>query len=183
MMLIGYARVSTNDQRLDLQLNALEALGCKKIYQDQISGLKKDRPGLQQALEQLREGDVFVIWKLDRLGRSVKDLISFVETLEKQQVNFKSLTEQIDTTTSQGRFIFNIMASLAQMERDLVAERTRAGLTAAKAKGRIGGRRRLMTKSKIESARSLLTSGIPAKDVARDLGVSVPTLYKWVPAG
>ena len=181
-MLIGYARVSTSDQKLDLQKDALTAAGCERLYEDQISGLKKDRPGLQKVLDQLREGDTLIVWKLDRLGRSVKDLIVFVESLEKRKIHFKSLTDQIDTTTPQGKFVFNIMASLAQMERELILERTRAGLTAARAKGRIGGRKRLMTQSKIDSAKSLLSQGTPAREVANNLGISIPTLYKWVPA-
>lgn len=181
-MLIGYARVSTSDQKLDLQKDALTAAGCERLYEDQISGLKKDRPGLQKALDHLREGDTLIVWKLDRLGRSVKDLIVFVESLEKRKIHFKSLTDQIDTTTPQGKFVFNIMASLAQMERELILERTRAGLNAARAKGRIGGRKRLMTQSKIDSAKSLLSQGTPAREVADNLGISIPTLYKWVPA-
>lgn len=181
-MLIGYCRVSTTDQKLDLQKDALLAAGCERIFEDHISGLKKDRQGLNEALSYIRDGDTLVIWKLDRLGRSVKDLIIFVEQLEKRNINFKSLTDQIDTTTPQGRFVFNIMASLAQMERDLIAERTKAGLMAARAKGRIGGRKRLMTESKVEAARSLLLNGTPIKEVANNLGVAVKTLYKWLPA-
>ncbi len=181
-MLVGYARVSTLEQSLDLQTKALEEAGCKKIYEDRISGLRADRPGLAQALEQLREGDTFVVWKLDRLGRSVKDLIQFVTHLETNKIHFKSLTDQIETSSPMGKFFFHIMASLAQMERELIGERTRAGLNAAKQRGRIGGRKRKMTPSKVESAKKLLASGTPPKEVARDLGVSIPTLYKWVPA-
>ena len=181
-MLIGYARVSTQDQNLDLQLEALKHAGCEKIYEDKISCLRADKPGLEQALEQLREGDTFVVWKLDRLGRNVKSLIEFATKLEKSKVHFKSLTDQIDTSSSMGRFFFHVMASLAQMERELIVERTRAGLRAAKQRGRIGGRKRRMTDSKIESAKKLLADGIPPKEVADNLGVSIPTLYRWVPA-
>ena len=181
-MHIGYARVSTADQNIDLQTLALKEVGCKKIYVDQISGLRADRPGLQNALDQLREGDTFVVWKLDRLGRSVKGIIDFVATLEDCNANFKSITDHIDTSTTMGRFFFHIMASLAQMERELIAERTKAGLDAAKQRGRIGGRKRQMTPSKVESAKKLLASGIPPKEVASNLGVSIPTLYRWVPA-
>lgn len=183
-MLIGYARVSTEEQSLDLQLDALEKAGCEptRIYKDKISGLKSKRPGLDKALGQLRPGDVFVIWKLDRLGRSVKGLVDFVAELEKQDVQFKSLTDGIDTTTPTGRFFFHIMASLAQMERELIAERTRAGLAAARKRGRVGGRKRSMTQSKLESAKKLLDDGMPPKEVAENLGVSVPTLYRWLPA-
>lgn len=183
-MLIGYARVSTEEQSLDLQLDTLEKAGCEptRIYKDKISGLKSKRPGLDEALGQLRPGDVFVIWKLDRLGRSVKNLVDFVADLETQEVQFKSLTDGIDTTTPTGRFFFHVMASLAQMERELIVERTRAGLAAAKKRGRVGGRKRSMTKSKLESARKLLADGIPPKEVAENLGVSLPTLYRWLPA-
>jgi DNA invertase Pin-like site-specific DNA recombinase len=181
-MYIGYARVSKGDQNLDLQKQALESMGCKKIYQDQISGLRADRPGLNKALEQLRENDTFVVWKLDRLGRSVKELIEFVAELEKNKIHFKSITDQIDTSTPAGRFFFHLMASLAQMERELIVERTRAGLDAARLRGRIGGRKRLMSSSKIESAKKLLANGIPPREVAANLGVSIPTLYRWIPA-
>ncbi len=181
-MLIGYARVSTLDQNLDLQKKALKEAGCKKIYEDQLSGLRAERPGLNQALEQLRAGDTFVVWKLDRLGRNVKNLIEFVTNLETHKIHFKSLTDQIDTTSSMGRFFFHVMASLAQMERELIVERTRAGLNAAKQRGRIGGRKRRMTPSKVESAKTLLAKGTPPKEVAKDLGVSIPTLYRWIPA-
>lgn len=181
-MLIGYARVSTVDQNLDLQKEALKQAGCAKIYQDTISGLRANRPGLDQAVEHLREGDTFVVWKLDRLGRSVKNLIEFVNRLEKNKVNFKSLTDQIDTSSTMGRFFFHVMASLAQMERELIVERTRAGLNTARLQGRIGGRKRRMTVSKVESAKQLLANGIAPREVANNLGVSVPTLYRWVPA-
>jgi DNA invertase Pin-like site-specific DNA recombinase len=181
-MYIGYARVSKGDQNLDLQKQALESRGCKKIYQDQISGLRVDRPGLNKALAQLRENDTFVVWKLDRLGRSVKGLIEFVADLEKNKIHFKSITDQIDTSTPAGRFFFHLMASLAQMERELIVERTRAGLDAARLRGRIGGRKRLMSSSKIESAKKLLATSIPPREVAANLGVSIPTLYRWIPA-
>lgn len=181
-MFIGYARVSTQDQNLDLQYQALMEAGCKKIYEDQSSGLRGDRPGLEKAIDQLREGDTFVVWKLDRLGRNVKNLIEFTIKLEEKQVHFKSLTDHIDTSTPMGRFFFHVMASIAQMERELIAERTRAGLEAARKRGRVGGRKRQMTPSKIESAKKLLANGIPPKEVANNLGVSVPTLYRWVPA-
>ena len=181
-MLIGYARVSTQDQNLDLQHEALKQAGCEKLYEDKISGLRADKPGLEQALEQLREGDTFVVWKLDRLGRSVKNLIEFTNQLEKNKIHFKSLTDHIDTSSPTGRFFFHIMASLAQMEKELIVERTRTGLRAAKQRGRIGGRKRRMTDSKIESAKKLLADGIPPKEVAGNLGISIPTLYRWIPA-
>jgi len=181
-MMIGYARVSTQDQNLDLQTEALTRAGCEKIYEDKISGVRAERPGLTRTLEMLREGDTLVVWKLDRLGRSVKQLVDMVGELHKQGVQFKSLTDAIDTGTPAGRFFFHVMASLAEMERELIIERTRAGLDAARQLGRKGGRKPKMTGSKIESAKRLLATGIPHKDVAKDLGVSVPTLYRWLPA-
>ena len=181
-MLIGYARVSTQDQNLDLQLEALTKAGCKKVFDDKISGSRAERPGLTKALELLREGDTLVVWKLDRLGRSVKNLVDLISELHRQGVQFKSLTDAIDTGTPSGRFFFHVMASLAEMERELTVERTRAGLELARQLGRKGGRKRQMTDSKIESAKKLLASGTPPRDVAKNLGVSVPTLYRWIPA-
>ncbi|PSB15232.1 DNA invertase [Phormidesmis priestleyi ULC007] len=130
----------------------------------------------------LREGDSLVVWKLDRLGRRVKHLVDLVGELHQQGIQLKSLTDSIDTATPSGRFFFHVMASLAEMERELNAERTRAGLEVARQLGRKGGRKRQMTDSKIESAKQLLTNGVPPRDVAKNLGVSVPTLYRWVPA-
>lgn len=181
-MLVGYARVSTQDQNLDMQKRELKMAGCDKIYEDAISGRQMDRPGLNLALEVIREGDTLVVWKLDRLGRSLKQLIALVEDLAQRGIHFKSMTDNIDTQTPAGRFFFHVMASLAEMERELIIERTRAGLDAARAQGRTGGRKRQMTDSKIESAKKLLATGIPPKDVAKNLGVSTPTLYRWIPA-
>jgi DNA invertase Pin-like site-specific DNA recombinase len=181
-LLIGYARVSTQDQSLELQKRELKKAGCKKIYEDVISGKQADRPGLTMALEVLRKDDTLVVWKLDRFGRSLKQLISLTEDLEKRGVHFRSLTDSIDTHTTAGRFFFHVMASLAEMERELIVERTQAGLRAARAMGRIGGRKRLMTDSKIASAKKLLASGVPAREIAANLGVSLPTLYRWIPA-
>lgn len=181
-MLVGYARVSTQDQHLELQLSELRKIGCEKLYQDQLSGTKNNRPGLRLALEVLRQGDMLVVWKLDRLGRTVTGLIDLINQLQKKDIHFKSITDNVDTSTPSGRFFFHVMASLAQMEQELVAERTKAGLAAAKAQGRIGGRKRKMTKSKMVSAKKLLIDGIPPKDIARDLGISIPTLYRWIPA-
>jgi DNA invertase Pin-like site-specific DNA recombinase len=181
-MLIGYARVSTQDQNLELQREALTKAGCLKLFQDKVSGTRAERPGLAKALEMLREGDTLVVWKLDRLGRSVKQLVDLVGQLHKQDVQFKSLTDAIDTGTPSGRFFFHVMASLAEMERELTVERTRAGLEVARQLGRTGGRKRKMTASKIESAKKLLASGVPPKDVAKHLSVSIPTLYRHIPA-
>ena len=181
-MLIGYARVSTQDQKLDLQAEALAKAGCKKIFDDKISGSHAERPGLAKLQEALRDGDTLVVWKLDRLGRSVKHLVDLVGELHKRGVQFKSLTDAIDTGTASGRFFFHVMASLAEMERELTIERTQAGLKVARQLGRTGGRKRQMTESKIKSAKKLLASGVPPRDVAANLGVSVPTLYRWIPA-
>ncbi|WP_317891009.1 recombinase family protein [Granulicella arctica] len=181
-MLVGYARVSTQDQNLELQTEALQKAGCKKIFEDRVSGTRAERPGLMQARESLRAGDTLVVWKLDRLGRSVKHLVDLVGDLQKQGVQFKSLTDSIDTGTASGRFFFHVMASLAEMERELIVERTRAGLEVARQLGRTGGRKRQMTETKVKAAKKLLASGVPARDVASNLGVSVPTLYRWVPA-
>ncbi len=181
-MLIGYARVSTDDQNLALQTQTLTEIGCAKIYEDKISGTKTNRPGLQLALEVLRHGDTLVVWKLDRLGRTVKGLIDLINQLHQKDIHFKSITDNVDTSTPSGRFFFHVMASLAQMERELIAERTKAGLASAKLLGRVGGRKRKMTSSKIESAKKLLASGVLPKEVAKNLGVSVPTLYRWIPA-
>ncbi|MDH3604759.1 MAG: recombinase family protein [Candidatus Tectomicrobia bacterium] len=181
-MLIGYARVSTEEQSLDLQLDALRQAGCTRIFSDKASATRVHRPGLSEARSQLREGDVLVVWKLDRLGRSVKGLVDLVGELAKEDVQFRSLTDGIDTTTPNGRFFFHMMASLAQMERELTAERTKAGLDAARKRGRLIGRRRRMTPGKIESAKQLLGGGMPPREVANNLGVSIPTLYRWVPA-
>ena len=181
-MLLGYARVSTQDQNLDLQIEALTQAGCKRIFEDKISGSRAERPGLAKALDMMREGDTLVVWKLDRLGRSVKQLVDLVGVLHRLGVQFKSLTDAIDTGTPSGRFFFHVMASLAEMERELIVERTRAGLDVARQLGRKGGRKRQMTDSKIVSAKKLLVSGVPPRDVAKNLGVSLPTLYRWVPA-
>lgn len=181
-MRIGYARVSTDEQSLALQLDALERDGCERVFSDKASGNRLDRPGLQEAMSHLRGQDTLVVWKLDRLGRGVKGLVDLVADLEGKGVHFRSLTDQIDTSTPAGRFFFHVMASLAQMERELIIERTRAGLEASRRMGRVGGRKRLMTESKVESARRLLAGGLPPGEVAKNLGVSIPTLYRWLPA-
>ena len=181
-MLIGYARVSTQDQNLDLQIDALTNAECKKIFHEKTSGSRAIRPEFSKALEALREGDTLVVWKLDRLGRSVKNLVDLVGELHKLGIQFKSLADAIDTAPPSGRFFFHVMASLAQMERELTVERTRAGLEPARKLGRKGGRKRRMTDSKIESAKRLLANGVPPRDVALNLDVSIPTLYRWVPA-
>src|SRR6202007_3443056 len=179
---IVYARVSTRDQNLEMQLDALNKAGCKRIFTDKLSGAQVERPGLQEALSHLREADTLVVWKLDRLGRSVKGLVDLVNELEAQKVHFQSITDGVDTKTPAGRFFFHVMETLAQMERELILERTRVGLEVARSQGRVGGRKRRMTDSKVQAARKLLASGTPPNEVALSLGVSVPTLYRWVPA-
>ena len=180
-MLIGYARVSTEEQKLDLQLEALEKAGCSRVFTDQVSGAASDRPGLMAALSHLREGDTLAVWKLDRLGRTVKGLVELVGDLQGRGIQFTSLTDGIDTSTPAGRFFFHVMAALSEMERDLIRERTRAGLAVARARGRLGGRKRAMTESKVESAKLLLARGVAPKDVASNLSVSIATLYRWLP--
>lgn len=177
-MLIGYARVSTSEQSLDLQIDALAKVGCFQVGTDQVSGAADKRPGLEYALSYLRPGDTFVVWKLDRLGRSVRGLIDFVERLREQKIEFRSLTDGIDTSTTSGKFFFHVMAAMAEMERDLIRERTQAGLAAARARGRVGGRRRVMDASKLDNARKLLEAGVSPTDVARNLGVGRATLYR-----
>ncbi len=181
-MLIGYARVSTTDQDLALQLDALAAAGCEKVFTDKASGTKVSRSGLSEALAYARPGDSVVIWKLDRLGRSMKGLVDLAADLESRAINLRSLTDGIDTTTAAGRFFFHIMAALAVMERDLILERTKAGLAAARKAGRVGGRPRALPPAKMAIAGKLLAADTPPKEVAATLGVSLATIYRYFPA-
>jgi len=181
-MLIGYIRVSTSEQNTDLQRNALMSANCDLILEDKISGKSRDRPGLKKALRALGRGDTLVVWKLDRLGRSMQHLVMLTEELRERGVNFRSLTDSIDTSTPMGRFFFHVMGALAEMERELIVERTRAGLAAAREKGRIGGRRRLMTPEITERARRMLAQGATLLQVSLVIGVSVKTLYRYIPA-
>ncbi|WP_373392779.1 recombinase family protein [Raoultella ornithinolytica] len=180
-MLIGYARVSTGDQNLELQKNALIRAECEQIFEDTASGKNARRPGLKRALRRLRPGDVLVVWKLDRLGRSVRDLITLVSELQARGVNFRSLTDSIDTSTAAGRFFFHVMSALAEMERELIVERTRAGLAVAREQGRVGGRRRVMTPDVVARARRMLENGATRQQVADVIGVGVKTVYKYFP--
>ena len=178
-MLIGYARVSTIDQNLDLQMDALKTAGCDKVFADKLSGAKDDRPGLQEALEYAREGDTLVVWRLDRLGRSLPHLIQTTTGLEQRGVGFKSLQEGIDTTTSGGKLVFHIFAALAEFERSLTRERTQAGLKAARARGRNGGRPKALTDHQLKMAEAML--GAPDTtmvQVAEHFGVARSTLYR-----
>jgi DNA invertase Pin-like site-specific DNA recombinase len=177
-MLIGYARVSKDEQNLDLQVDALTAAGVERIFRDKESGAKADRKGLAEALSHLRKGDVLTVWKLDRLGRSTIQLMMLLNDLHERGIDFKSLTEGIDTTTSFGRFFFTMSAALAQLERDRLIERTNAGLKAAKARGRTGGRKPKLTADQIEMAKGLLENGKPPRDVAKAFGVGRSTLYR-----
>ena len=181
-MEIGYARISTGEQTLNLQLDALNAAGCSTIYQETASGAKADRPVLEEVLSYLRKGDTLVVWRLDRLGRSLEHLIDVVAGLETRGIGFRSLTEQIDTTTSGGKLIFHVFGALAEFERDLIRERTQAGLAAARARGRTGGRPRKLTDPRqLELARSLYASGqTDVATICRTLGISRATLYRAV---
>ena len=177
MSRIGYARVSTNDQDTALQIDALQKAKCSRIYQDTASGAKTERPGLAEALAYLREGDVLVVWRLDRLGRSLPHLIGTLQDLETRKVGFQSLTEAIDTTTSGGRLIFHIFGALGQFERDLIRERTRAGLAAAVARGRKGGRKAVLTPEKLARAREFMANGLSVREAAIRVKVSKTVLY------
>ena len=177
MAAIGYARVSTTDQDLALQLDALAKAGCASVFEDKASGTKADRPGLAAALGFVREGDILTVWKLDRLGRSLPHLIETVNALETRGVSFRSLTEAIDTTTPGGRLIFHIFGALGQFERDLIRERTRAGLDAAAARGRQGGRKPVMTDEKLRRAQTLLVQGLTVREVAARIKVGKTALY------
>ncbi len=181
-MLIGYARVSTEDQNLGLQQDALQKAGCAAVYSDKASGGHMSRPGLEQALALLGRGDCLIVWKLDRLGRSVKHLVEIAARFKEQGVDLRSLSDGIDTSTATGRFFFHVMSAFAEMERELIRERTNAGLAAARKRGRTGGRPKAMTASKLEAGRRLLDAGMPVGDVARSLSVSVPTVYRYFPA-
>lgn len=180
-MQIGYMRVSTNDQSTDLQRKALECADCELIFEDKMSGAKASRPGLRRALRALNEGDVLVVWKLDRLGRSMKNLVILIEELHSRGVHFRSLTDSIDTSTSMGRFFFHVMGALAEMERELIVERTRAGLAVARAAGRVGGRRPKLSPETWDQIGRLLAAGHSRAELARIYDVSEKTIYKYHP--
>ncbi|GAA4389575.1 recombinase family protein [Hymenobacter koreensis] len=182
-MVFGYARVSTPDQQLHLQTDALQAYGCAEVVQEKVSA-GKERPALQRLLTQLRPGDTLVVWKLDRLGRSLKDLVTLVTGFQKQGVQFVSLQDHLDTTTAQGRLMFNLFASLAEFERDLIRERTHAGLTAARARGRQGGRPKGLSKealSKAQAAKTLyLQRDKTVAEIGQLLSVGRATVYRYL---
>jgi DNA invertase Pin-like site-specific DNA recombinase len=185
-MLIGYARVSTQDQTLALQQDALEKIGCTKIFTDTASGAKQERKGLDDALNYVREGDTLVVWRLDRLGRSLKHLIETITQLNNRNIGFKSITENIDTTTSGGKLVFHIFGALAEFERDIIKDRTNAGLSAARARGRLGGRPKAKTldsPKKVALAQTLYENEDNTIDeICKTLNVSRATLYRYIKA-
>ena len=180
-MLIGYARVSTEDQNLDLQKDALLKIGCEKIFDDRMSGAKAERPGLTKALEMCRKGDTLVVWRLDRLGRSLKDLISLAETLKEQGIGLKSIQESIDTTTSGGQLIFHLFGALAEFERNLIRERVNAGLVAARARGKVGGRPKALDDKKRQVTIDLYRANKHSiGEICQMMGIGKTTLYKYL---
>src|SRR5918911_167374 len=183
-MLVGYARVSTQEQTLGLQQDALKKAGCERIFTDTVSGAKwtaQERIGLSEAMEFMRPGDTLVVWKLDRLGRSLKHLIETVTLLQERGIGFKSLTEQIDTTTSGGKLIFHVFGALSGFERDIIRERTQAGLTAARARGRQGGRRKTLTPKQIALVKKLYADQTtPIGDICKSFNISRMTLWRYV---
>jgi DNA invertase Pin-like site-specific DNA recombinase len=179
-MLIGYARVSTIDQRLDLQHDALRDSGCERVFTDTGSGVRAARPGLTAALEACRAGDILVVWKLDRLGRSLADLVETIQTLAARDIGLRSLQEQLDTTSSGGKLIFHLFAALAEFERDLIRERTKAGLAAARARGRKGGRPRGVDEKKRKAALALKRDPqYSVREICEIVGISRNTYYKY----
>jgi DNA invertase Pin-like site-specific DNA recombinase len=183
-MQIGYARVSTQDQNPALQLDALEEAGCEKIFMEKASGAQRDRSELHAALEYIRPGDTLVVWKLDRLARSLRQLIETVESLNARAIGFRSLTEAIDTTTPGGKLTFHIFGALAEFERSVIRERTKAGLAAARARGKRGGRPPSWDATDITAAKALLRDpNLTVEQAARRLGVAPSTLYRHIPGG
>src|SRR3954454_950180 len=183
-MLIGYARVSTQDQNLDMQCDALEKAGCEQIYTDRVSGTKDNRPGLTVALSHLRSGDTLVVWRLDRLGRSLRHLIDTVTALQEREIGFKSLQEAIDTTTSGGKLVFHIFGALAEFEREIIKERTQAGLSAARTRGKTGGRPKALSEKQVQILHQLAADrSNSVQDICRTLGISRKTFYRYVNAG
>src|SRR3954453_7941170 len=180
-MMIGYARVSTTDRTLDLQLDALQKAGCAKIFTDTASGAKAERKGLDEAISYVRAGDTLAVWRLDRLGRSLQHLIETIGELDARNIGFKSLTENIDTTTSGGKLIFHIFGALAEFERNLIRERTSAGLQAARERGRKGGRPKSLSGNKVAMARQLYADkSNSVEDICKTLGISRTTLWRYV---
>ena len=187
-MKIGYARVSTKDQNLELQIDALKKIGCELIFEEKVGATNKERPQLEKLKSQLRGGDIVVVWKLDRLGRSIRDLLDLISGFEKKSVGFLSIQDQMDTTTSQGRLVFNMFASLAEFERELIRERTLAGIEAAKLRGRVGGRRHGLSataRKKASEARILYLDNDPKSklsitEICKELDISRATFYSYL---
>ncbi len=180
-MRIGYARVSTDDQTLDLQRDALKHSKCREIYEEQASGKNTGRPQLEGCLKSLREGDTLVVWRLDRLGRNLADLVKLIADLEQRKINFESLTEKIETSSPAGRLVFHVFAALAEFERNLIRERTVAGLKAARARGRKGGRPAKLSPKEIKTIRALLkTADMPVSEIAARFGIARSTLYRAI---
>ncbi len=180
-MRIGYARISTNVQNIDLQMDALNAAGCEQIFTDTISGVKAERPGLTEAFRFLRENDTLVVWKLDRLGRSLPDLIKIMKDIENRKACFLSLQENIDTTSTMGKLLFHIIGSLADFERSIIVERTHAGLAAARARGRIGGRKNLLSPYQKKRLQELHAENkMSIKELCGFFKVSVGSLYNYI---
>lgn len=175
---IGYCRISTEDQTSDLQVDALEEAGCSRVFADVMSGSRDDRPQLAACLDYLREGDVLVVWKLDRLGRSLKHLLQIIEELAGRRIGFVSLTENFDTTSAGGKLIFSIFGAVAEYERSLIRDRTISGLAAARRRGNVGGRPSLVDSGKLAVARQQLSAGATTQEAATSIGVSRATLYR-----
>jgi DNA invertase Pin-like site-specific DNA recombinase len=183
-MLIGYARISTHDQTLALQQDALEKVGCEKIFTDRVSGTKAQRIGLTEALSHLREGDTLVVWRLDRLGRSLRHLIDTITELNARGVGFKSLTENIDTTTSGGKLVFHIFGALAEFEREIIPERTQAGLASARSRGKVGGRPKALSARQVQILRNMAADpSLTVSDICKTLGIGRTTFYRYMKAG
>lgn len=180
-MNVGYARVSTGEQKMDLQLDALKEAGCERLYTETTSGAAKERPELDKCLGSLRDGDTLVVWRLDRFGRSLKDLVTKMDTLEERGVDFKSLTEGIDTTTAQGKLTFHIFGALSEFERELTRERTLAGLRAARERGNVGGRPRALSEEEIPQVQALMREeDVSVSEICERFGISEATLYRYV---
>ncbi len=180
-MKVGYTRVSTQDQNQDMQLDALKNAGCEKFFSDKASGAKSDRPGLHEALEYLRKGDCLVVWKLDRLGRNLKHLIEIVEDLKSKKIGFTSLQDGFDTTTNGGKFVFQIFGAMAEFERDLIRERTMAGLDAARARGRTGGRKEKLNATQVAALKTMYDSkNHSLGEICSTFGITKPTIYRYL---
>jgi len=183
-MLVGYARVSTRDQNPEMQIAALEAAGCERVFTETASGAQRDRPQLWAAIDYMRQGDTLVVWKLDRLARSMKQLIETVEGLDERGIGFRSLTEAIDTATSGGKIVFHIFGALAEFERSIIRERTTAGLKAARDRGKLGGRPPALSAEDLAAARAMLRDPeITVEAIAKRMGVAASTLYRHLPGG